>query len=384
MNLQVILYFQEVSIFLGDNEGVKFYEGGKIYKKGGYGVVINRGTNELNPKIESSDGSQMWDIIHSGNGNLITSGHVPYTGANQMVNLNDQNLTNVNGLWINKQIIHNTYSPSTINIAGSGYQANLLIKTGAVPGNMVTFTVKLYSYPERFYEFQVNLYHYADSHYLPTITWKSGLSNDITRIDFLKDSNNVLYVHVVVPINYGRAAITDIQGYPDSATFLQSNWNLQFNPDVTGLTLTHVKYPYVDGDFIKDYALKNHTHPISDITNLQNIIDSTTSDINNRVKKGDSTIDAIGFSGGNIDEAPYIYTSGGLFRFLATQTWVNQQGYLTNASINNVHKINPGSGITNDSNSNTNKTWFDYSWGGTGALGSVINFSGFGGADPKV
>ncbi|MGO4709878.1 hypothetical protein AB4Y90_12335 [Chryseobacterium sp. 2TAF14] len=52
-----------------DNSGVNFFEGGKIYKKSGGGVYINRGTNGLDPRIENADGSQSWMILHEGNHN---------------------------------------------------------------------------------------------------------------------------------------------------------------------------------------------------------------------------------------------------------------------------------------------------------------------------
>ncbi|MFL9833737.1 pyocin knob domain-containing protein [Chryseobacterium terrae] len=52
-----------------DNSGVNFFEGGKIYKKSGGGVYINKGTNGLDPRIENADGSQSWAILHEGNHN---------------------------------------------------------------------------------------------------------------------------------------------------------------------------------------------------------------------------------------------------------------------------------------------------------------------------
>lgn len=52
-----------------DNSGVNFYDGGKIYKKAGSGVHINRGNNGLDPRIENADGSQSWMIFHEGNHN---------------------------------------------------------------------------------------------------------------------------------------------------------------------------------------------------------------------------------------------------------------------------------------------------------------------------
>lgn len=43
---------------------------------------------------------------------------------------------------------------------------------------------------------------------------------------------------------------------------------------------------------------------------------------------------AVGFTNGNSNDAPYIYHTTDGYRFLATQTWVTQLGYLTAASLN--------------------------------------------------
>ncbi|UKB81225.1 pyocin knob domain-containing protein [Chryseobacterium sp. MEBOG07] len=53
--------------FNQDNSGVNFFDGGKIYKKAGGGVHINKGNNGLDPRIENADGSQSWVIFHGGN-----------------------------------------------------------------------------------------------------------------------------------------------------------------------------------------------------------------------------------------------------------------------------------------------------------------------------
>jgi hypothetical protein len=65
------------------------------------------------------------------------------------------------------------------------------------------------------------------------------------------------------------------------------------------------------------------------------------------------------------------------------KNWVDQQGYLKDNALAYTHKINPAAGLTNASDTNTNRSWFDYNWAGSGASGSVINFSGFGGANQK-
>ncbi|MNU13741.1 hypothetical protein D3C71_17860 [compost metagenome] len=85
----------------------------------------------------------------------------------------------------------------------------------------------------------------------------------------------------------------------------------------------------------------------------------------------------IGFSSGNYPTAngieyPYLYFDNGSttsYVALATQEFTNA----------NYHKINNGFGLNNESDSNYNKSWFDYSWAGSGSPGSVINFSGLGG-----
>lgn len=83
----------------------------------------------------------------------------------------------------------------------------------------------------------------------------------------------------------------------------------------------------------------------------------------------------IGFSAGEYPtldggEYPYMYhgNSGSNTPFvaLATQEFTNA----------NYHKINHSGSLANQSDSNVNKTWFDYSWAGSGSPGSVINFSG--------
>ena len=53
--------------FQDDGEGVIFNGSGKIYKKSGTGIVINRGTNNVDPQIETADGSSIWKILHAGN-----------------------------------------------------------------------------------------------------------------------------------------------------------------------------------------------------------------------------------------------------------------------------------------------------------------------------
>ena len=52
-----------------------FYRNGGIYKKASYGVVIRKGTDHIQPKIEENDGTNIRDIIDTVNGDAryITS-----------------------------------------------------------------------------------------------------------------------------------------------------------------------------------------------------------------------------------------------------------------------------------------------------------------------
>ncbi len=86
---------------------------------------------------------------------------------------------------------------------------------------------------------------------------------------------------------------------------------------------------------------------------------------------------AIGFSSGSYPtddgvEYPYMYFDNGSltgYIALATQDFVNT----------GFHKIDNTGSISNGSDGRSNKSFFDYSWAGTGYAGSVINFSGLGG-----
>lgn len=80
---------------------------------------------------------------------------------------------------------------------------------------------------------------------------------------------------------------------------------------------------------------------------------------------------SIGFSNGSIptddgSQYPYIAHETAGFIPLATQGFAN----------GNFNKINRTTLLTNASDSNINKTWFDYTWAGGNNAGSVISFSG--------
>ncbi|MGD1318855.1 hypothetical protein [Chryseobacterium sp. 2R14A] len=65
----------------------------------------------------------------------------------------------------------------------------------------------------------------------------------------------------------------------------------------------------------------------------------------------------------------------------AYSTWnhVWHSGNLNPLQVGSAIQIDGTGSISNGSDTRTNKTWFDYSWAGTGYSGSVINFSGFAG-----
>lgn len=78
------------------------------------------------------------------------------------------------------------------------------------------------------------------------------------------------------------------------------------------------------------------------------------------IQAGDGVTRALGFSGGNINDAPYIYTSSGTFVYLATQAWVNNQiPPVNNGQINYTGTGNiQGGGVSNANQSaNTNYTF---------------------------
>jgi hypothetical protein len=53
--------------FQDDGEGVTFYGGARIYKKAGGGLVLRRHSGNVDPVVESNDGSTSWKIWHQGN-----------------------------------------------------------------------------------------------------------------------------------------------------------------------------------------------------------------------------------------------------------------------------------------------------------------------------
>lgn len=160
-----------------------------------------------------------------------------------------------NRLITNGSIKHNNLGLSLVNISGSGFFSSVLIKTGLTYGNMGTFTVKLYRYAHEYFEFNVSNYKYNDSNYLPNITWKSGDSNAITKIEFLKDSNNVLYVNVVIPISYPRLAVTDLMVYGwDDVPFDSFNWGAEFDGNTTGFINEGQALP---SNFLRDTHFTN-------------------------------------------------------------------------------------------------------------------------------
>ena len=79
----------------------------------------------------------------------------------------------------------------------------------------------------------------------------------------------------------------------------------------------------------------------------------------------------------------------------ATETWINTNFIPKSHPVYNVtqgqitgwessHKVDGTTLINNGSNGRHNKTWFDYSWAGTGKLGSVLNFAGFDGYNAEM
>jgi len=113
-----------------------------------------------------------------------------------------------------------------------------------------------------------------------------------------------------------------------------------------------------------------------DITTIGNLWHTGNFNPNTKAN-GQENAKAIGFSSGSLPtsngvEYPYMYYDNGLttaYIALATQDFVST----------NFHKINPSGSLTNASDSNTNRSFFDYNWAGTGYAGSVINFSGLNG-----
>lgn len=65
--------------------------------------------------------------------------------------------------------------------------------------------------------------------------------------------------------------------------------------------------------------------------NPDEYLTQTQSD-NRYLERGDSTVRGLGFVSGNTDN-PYIYSVSGTVTYLATQTWVNNQGFITQNNV---------------------------------------------------
>ncbi|MDF2551938.1 MAG: hypothetical protein K0R77_1213 [Chryseobacterium sp.] len=191
------------------------------------------------------------------------NGKVPYVGAMQDIHLNNKSIFYAQKLHAQGSIIHNNLGLSVLNDATGGYVSNPLIKIGAIAGNMITFTVKLYNYPYYYYEFQVNIYIYQNNVYEPRIIWRVGESGHIDRIEFFKDPNTGLfYIQPIITVGYPRLAITDVQGYGGDGTFFNENWSVVWGGDTTPLTLQGTINSV---DFSGDSRVVN-THKTQEIT----------------------------------------------------------------------------------------------------------------------
>ncbi|WP_394673872.1 hypothetical protein [uncultured Chryseobacterium sp.] len=197
--------------------------------------------------------------------NTQLSNYIPYEGADRTVSLNSQNLYDIKHLYSHSGIQDGTMGLSVINDAAGGFKSNLLIKVSALAGNMLTFTVKLYSYPYEFYEFQINLYRYHENHYAPTVNWKSGESTHIGKIEFYKDpASGDFYVLILGSqlglFAYPRVAVTDLQAYLGDQTFNKDHWKLEWDADASNLVLQATT---LSEDFKKDSrAVSTHTDQI--------------------------------------------------------------------------------------------------------------------------
>ncbi len=283
-----------------------------IFKDDQFHFTNNDGTNNIPVVSEGfikSNSSDDYLLTGGGNDKPISDfakssqlgDYISYNGANQNINLNNKNFDNIGRITTNKSIRNNGHGISITNVSTSGTNhTNILIKTGAETSNMITFTVNLYSYSNKYYEFQVNLYKYASTHYDPTITWKAGTSSDIQRIEFLTDNNNgILYLNIVVPNNYPRIAITDLQGYTGfDNVFEAESWGIEVDGDTSGLALNVTRFP--------DEFIINH--------------DDT------KINAWENAL-AIGFTSGNANAAPYIYHSDEGPKTLATEVWTNDSFY---------------------------------------------------------
>ncbi|MFC0425432.1 hypothetical protein [Chryseobacterium scophthalmum] len=188
-------------------------------------------------------------------------------------------------------------------------------------------------------------------------------------------NNNALIAETTYPnsVTYhaGDPATTYFQSYYGTSLHIKSNigWynRLDFPTNAEKLFLSQ-------GINTTNMSLRGYI-PIINI-NVTNW-DSTNFNPSSKANALENAT-GIGFSAGEYPtldggEYPYMYhgNSGSNTPFvaLATQEFTNA----------NYHKINHSGSLANQSDSNVNKTWFDYSWAGSGSPGSVINFSGLGG-----
>ncbi|MCX8526158.1 hypothetical protein OF897_19775 [Chryseobacterium formosus] len=281
---------------------------------GGYGQLI--GFNDIGEVYSKNVYAGNWGNWRQFVFKDQIENFVPYTGATQNFDVNSKNISNVNRFITNGSIKHNGLGLSLVNISGSGGYNSVLIRTGLTSGNMGTFTVKLYTYAHAYYEFNVNNYKYADSNYLTNITWKAGNSEDIIRIEFLKDSNNILYVNIVMYLAYPRLAVTDLMAYGwDDVPFDSFNWGAEFDGNTSSLINEGQALPV---DFRRDTFLT------SSIPNL----------LAEKVNKSGDTM-----TGGLT--APHVILSGGSLlasNFTGSQILSGQGNtlYLGNTSLQNI------------------------------------------------
>ncbi|GEN75321.1 pyocin knob domain-containing protein [Chryseobacterium hagamense] len=262
-------FYTDNALMAFSNDGswpaITFYRNvdsaGQIIFYGNYFGFLNESGNQYLPIKTGGvikDGFDDNYFLLAGGGHKELSSLIPYTGAIKNPDFNGKSLTNINRLFTNGGIKHNNLGLTLANNAAGGYFSSVLIKTGLTSGNMGTFTVKLYRYAHDYYEFNINNYKYNNSNYGTNVTWKAGNSEDITRIEFLKDSNNILYVNIVIGLGYPRIAITDFMAYSwDDEPFDAQNWSAEFDGSIFGLINEGQATP---SDFKRDNYLPGHNH----------------------------------------------------------------------------------------------------------------------------
>ncbi|MDQ1098412.1 MULTISPECIES: pyocin knob domain-containing protein [Chryseobacterium] len=291
--------------------------------------------------------------------------YIPYEGADRTVNLNSQNLQNVKHFYSHSGIQDGTMGLSVINDAAGGFKSNLLIKVSALAGNMLTFTVKLYSYPYEFYEFQINLYRYQENHHEPTVNWKSGESTHIGKIEFYKDpASGDFYVLILGSqlgiFAYPRVAITDLQAYLGDQTFNKDHWKLEWDADASSLILHSAT---LSEHFKKDSrAVSTHTdQTISGSKTFKRDLNITDDGLGINFEAGNKIYKKAGsgltFKKGSSDQNPRVENNDG------TKSWE----IIHEGNLQNIVSGNNG-------------------WGGnfnTITDPNVTHKSGFFGADPN-